>query len=304
MSQSRKGFTLIELLVVIAIIAILIALLVPAVQKVREAANRTHCGNNLRQIGIAMHSFHDVYGYIPQGGGDPGGENPARRVFYFSWTFHIYPFIEQKPLHMLAPTDPMVDITTIANGNTNLNKLDTTPVSTFYCPSRREVRLYHGSAISDYGGNMGTNFSDGVIVLNNSPNYVRVRIANIIDGTSQTLMLGERRVNMAHLETGADCYDNEPAVRPGSDCDVIRGAQFIGGTWLTPAMDINVQNNASCGYFAGSGLCQFGSPHPGGMMGLLADASVRTIGYAINPTTFKNLCVRNDGGLVDFSEIN
>src|SRR5437870_6428671 len=96
----RKGvapsaFTLIELLVVIAIIAILIALLVPAVQKVRDAAARTRCINNLKNIGLAMHSFHDVNKYFPQGGGDPGGENPAVRTFYFSWPFHILPYMDQ-----------------------------------------------------------------------------------------------------------------------------------------------------------------------------------------------------------------
>src|SRR4051812_47911969 len=115
MSRSRRGFTLIELLVVIAIIAILIGLLLPAVQKVREAASRMQCTNNLKQIGIAAHAFHDVYKNFPRGGGDPGGENPAVRVYYFSWTFHIYPFIEQGNLHKLAPTDQFVDVNTVTN---------------------------------------------------------------------------------------------------------------------------------------------------------------------------------------------
>src|SRR6266571_3268658 len=112
----RIGFTLIELLVVIAIIGVLIALLVPAVQKVREAANRAQCTNNLKQIGLAVHNFHDTYQRFPQGGGDPGGENPAVRPFYFSWTFHIYPFIEQDNLYKLVPRDFMVDVNTVAGG--------------------------------------------------------------------------------------------------------------------------------------------------------------------------------------------
>src|SRR5712691_7137453 len=142
----RSAFTLIELLVVIAIIAILIGLLVPAVQKVREAAARTQCTNNLKQIGIAMHAYHDTFNQYPQGGGDPGGENPAVRPFYFSWTFHIYPFIEQDNLYKLAPLDDMVDVNTVPNGGTILSTLDKTPIKIYYCPQRRQVMLYHNNA--------------------------------------------------------------------------------------------------------------------------------------------------------------
>ena len=300
--RRRQGFTLIELLVVIAIIAILIALLVPAVQKVREAAARLQCTNNLKQIGIAMHAFHDANKHLPPGGGDPGGENPAKRTFYFSWPFHILPYIDQTPLYSLAPTDPFVDINTVTGGSTILSKLDTSPIPAYYCPVRRPVRLFHGDAITDYAGNAGTNFNDGVIIRNNDPNYYRVRLTAITDGTSNTLMVGERRINLATIDSGSDSYDNEPCVRPASDCDTLRRAQSSGGTWLTPALDLTDTTNTN--YFGGGGICQFGSSHRTGTHGLLADGSVRSISYSVSPTNFKNLCVRNDGQALDFGNLD
>lgn len=306
MSRKHNAFTLIELLVVIAIIAILIGLLLPAVQKVREAANRMRCANNLKQIGIALHAYHDARGNFPQGGGDPtnGVENPSRRVFYFNWPFHIYPYMEQEALYKLVPTDEFVDINTVAGGAAILSKLDTSTVNNYYCPTRRTVRLYHNNAVTDYGGNGGTTNSDGVLVINNSPNYQRVNIGNITDGTSNTLMVGERRINLESIETGTDFYDNEPAVRAGADGDLIRRAQPSGGSWLVPAADINTVSTANGGYFGGSGLMQFGSSHSGGMVALLADASVRNLKFGSNPTAFKNLCIRNDGLVLDFTDLD
>jgi prepilin-type N-terminal cleavage/methylation domain-containing protein len=302
MSKVRQGFTLIELLVVIAIIAILVGLLLPAVQKVREAAARSQCTNNLKQIGVGMHAFHDANRHLPQGGGDPGGENPARRPYYFSWTFHILPFIEQASLYRLAPVNHMTDINTVSGGAGILNKFDTSPIPIYYCPTRRAPGLYHGDAVCDYGANGGTNFNDGVIARNNNTSFRHIRLLDIYDGTANTLLVGERRINMATMTSGGDCYDNEPALRPASDCDTLRRAQPSGGSWLTPAADVNIPSNTN--YFCGGGFCQFGGPHPGRMVAVLADGSVRTVSFSVSPLVSKNFCVRNDGLAVDMTNID
>src|SRR5262249_41707706 len=147
-------------------------------------------------------------------------------------TFHIYPYIDQVPLFRLMPTDAMVDVNTLPGGPAALSTLDRTTIPGYYCPARRSIRLYHNNAVCDYAGNAGTNGSDGVIVLNNNTKYTKVHTGNVRDGVSNTLLVGERRINLTDMETGNDCYDNEPAVRPANDCDVLRRAVPSGGSWL------------------------------------------------------------------------
>src|SRR5215468_3633015 len=148
--RSRSAFTLIELLVVIAIIAILIGLLLPAVQKVREAAARTQCENNLKQIGLAFHNYHDVYQVFPNAGSDgPNGGTPptsqpccnASTRVGWTWLFHITPFIEQENIYKLS-------------SDTSVGQ---SVIKIYYCPSRRQPTAYGSGATarSDYAGNGG-----------------------------------------------------------------------------------------------------------------------------------------------------
>jgi prepilin-type N-terminal cleavage/methylation domain-containing protein len=286
---SRKSaFTLIELLVVIAIIAILIGLLLPAVQKVREAASRMQCSNNLKQLTIAFHSYHDAQGVFPHGGKNecdspvnpavnasvrctapmgggnaPGCCGPFNRTEW-SWTFLILPYIEQDTIFK----------------QTSDGVIFATPVKTFYCPTRRQAIRFNNQAKTDYAGNAGTG-SNGVLVRQG---IAPVRMLDITDGTSNTFMLGEKRLSLGNLGRSYD--DNEPYVSPGWDSEIYRLSN------QAPTPDNPGQHPGTDPL---SGWGNFGSSHSGVLNMSLADGSVRVIRYSIDTEQFRRAGIRNDG---------
>jgi prepilin-type N-terminal cleavage/methylation domain-containing protein/prepilin-type processing-associated H-X9-DG protein len=177
--QGRRGFTLIELLVVIAIIAILIGLLLPAVQKVREAAARMSCSNNLKQIALALHNYHDTNSALPAGEVAPTGASANRN---WVWSALILPYVEQTALHtQLQPGTGQVPP---ATGTNPLTPLVLTRVPTYVCPSDT------GPLINPRLGNYAkTNYpiSKVLCFLN-----TKTKLTDISDGTSNTLLVGER----------------------------------------------------------------------------------------------------------------
>lgn len=265
--RKRTGFTLIELLVVIAIIAILIALLLPAVQQAREAARRTQCKNNLKQLGLALHNYHDTHNRFPPTQimvhyAGPNNTNPVPRNH--TWMSLVLPYLEQSALYnSINFSAPMFDqatntFQTLTTGETIVSR----QVPGFICPSDPGFGggiSSHGLAHTNYAGNMGWDWHYRGPDIYQGPfqnGSEGTRITDIKDGTSNSIALGEVSTEGFTPRAGAPSHQamggqrrggginnyvfRTPFIDPGSNGDVmdsaaLRGIGLVGTrTWLRP----------------------------------------------------------------------
>jgi prepilin-type N-terminal cleavage/methylation domain-containing protein/prepilin-type processing-associated H-X9-DG protein len=300
----RVGFTLIELLVVIAIIAVLIGLLLPAVQKVRESAARTKCQNNLKQIGLAAHNYHDTYGYFPPQYGWAGGT--AGTGTFGPLLYHLLPFVEQGPLfaqtRYTGPTgDPggYMSPYTKYNGTYDIRSsgIEGIQPQIFRCPSDASfdsMSPTYGWGASSYGGNFQLfgNAATAPVTSVQNGNVAWQGVArlqmSIPDGTSNTLMFIDRMAQCNPVATSAslnmwtrwDYTDHQSTFAayttgPGSKFQTVTA-------WRTSACNGILPN----------------SPHANATNACLVDGSVRTLTIAISGNTWWAACTPAAGDLL------
>jgi len=293
----RFGFTLVELLVVMAIIAVLIGLLVPAVQKVRESGYRTQCKNNLRQIGIALHCYHDRTGSLPPGYASAVAADGTDLGPGWGWAAYLLMDVEQDALH--KQIDFSRDIGDPVNADARVKSL-----ALFHCPSderRIETFVTAGRPVdvahANYVGMFGTpeitdnpDAGNGIFYRNS-----RTRFPEIIDGLSNTLMVGERSSNLALATwTGAVTGAVVPP-RPNSPFGAEGpGVLVLGHTG--DAEECHKPNNAT------NHVDDFWSRHTDGVNFLFADCSVRNIGVQISCTAWVALGTRDGGEAVSTAD--
>jgi prepilin-type N-terminal cleavage/methylation domain-containing protein len=290
--RQRSGFTLIELLVVLAILAMLMALLLPAVQRVREAAARASCGNNLKQIGLALHMYHFDHNKLP-----------ANRLsdLHATWAVLILPYLEQRNLYS------QWNIVRTYYQQADLARL--TPVPIYFCPSRRSAQTPPGASIAgdqdddtgptlgphtpgalgDYGTCTGTDNCDGcdcdgqvyngafrAFVNQYGQPLGSISFPQITDGLSNTLFVGDKHVLLGNFGRGV------------LDCSL-----YNGDYWMCSSRSVGP--NYRLAQTPTDNVIGFGSYHPGICQFVLGDGSVRSISNSTDPNTLALLANISDG---------
>ncbi len=317
----RRGFTLVELLVVIAIIGVLVGLLLPAVQAAREAARRMSCQNNVKQISLGMHNYHDTLGTFPAGSYSLREAWPSNGS---NWRALLLPYIEQQPLYdqlqfiNTAPHSFMAGGAAGANALFGNEVLKQYELPTYRCPSSA-IPVFDIAPVSNnqemtmvvsYVGiqgaarpvpgpdpNRGTadlghgwSSNNGVLVPNES-----FKMKDITDGTSNTMIIADQSGFTAGVNRTANYYGGWYGTRHGSPVSAGRGDLWQTGTTcvrFAPNSNI-VQTGATDYMFRNNTIIN--SFHPGGITIGLCDGSVRFLPETVDFMTLKKMCCRYDG---------
>ncbi|MDR3633916.1 MAG: DUF1559 domain-containing protein [Isosphaeraceae bacterium] len=294
----RAAFTLIELLVVIAIVAVLIALLLPAVQAAREAARRLGCQDNLKQIGLAMHSYHATHnvfpiGYVAQANADLNATTPG-----WGWASAILPQIEQGPLYNAANLNlPIEDASNFT--------VRTTALTVYACPTDRfagqfSVTDINGNPIADawsnsYAGNFGRDVNIAKNPTGGNGLFMRnlaFGVNDITDGTGETILVGERATLLTKTPWAGAINGGTCRITPGSPSR----STAVKTAPIEPLARADTGGGTSDNLFFDPD--DFFGAHPAGLYFLMADGSVRFVKSSISPSVYGNLASRNWGEVV------
>jgi prepilin-type processing-associated H-X9-DG protein len=287
--------------VVIAIIGVLIGLLLPAVQKVREAANRVKCMNNLKQIGLAMHNLSNVTGYLPPlGSSSPTAYTLAPYQGYMGWTAHVFmlPYVEQSPLYQIALSRKDISYIGPYPDATVFGQV----IPLYLCPSDMSSSDGHGVVYANANVFAATNYGANYLVFGRpptntskttNPNGITRLPDDILDGTSNVVMFAERFIKCGTCPTNEGNGQCLSPLWADSNSPNWRAAicftATLNAAYPCPLFQVNVMWNNGCDPNRAQTL------HSGIMNVLLCDGSVRAAGSGVSATTWAQVCNPIDG---------